>query len=143
MKDKRKALTKLHRVRTARKTMLVAWEFAVQQLSTTQLLSCQNMLWMFLQARAELSDLQGGPSGHEDSGELEVSPLPEDPSTWKVQLSFFGAAVLPVLWFWSQAETPALSRKVISCILFPVSACTCTWLPVIKFAFKMYAMSPA
>lgn len=53
--------------------------------------------------------------------DLEVSPLPEDPSDWRVQLSFFAAAVLPVLWFWGQAETPAISRKVVSCILFPVS----------------------
>lgn len=84
LKDKRKALTKLHK------------------------------------ARAELSDLQGG-SKMESHGslDLEVSPLPEDPSDWRVQLSFFAAAVLPVLWFWGQAETPAISRKVVSCILFP------------------------
>ncbi|KAK9805057.1 hypothetical protein WJX73_008678 [Symbiochloris irregularis] len=84
LKDKRKALTKLHK------------------------------------ARAELQESQHTEGlTPVDSGALPISPLPDDPTPWKVQVSFFVAAVLPVLWFWSQAETPALSRKVVSCILFP------------------------
>ena len=76
---------------------------------------------MAVQARAELNDLQSDGGPHvQGSTDLDLSVLPEDPSSWKTQLSFFGAGIVPVLWFWSQAETPALSRKVVSCILFPV-----------------------
>ena len=70
----------------------------------------------------------------QDNGAAELSPGPEleevlekAPDDWSLHASF-GVACLAILWFWTQPDTPSLSRKLASAIFFPVRpACTPLW----------------
>ena len=72
------------------------------------------------QARAELAGLP------DSNGAPELNPSPEIeealeaiPDDWSLHASF-AVACLSVIWFWCQADTPSLSRKLASAIFFPV-----------------------
>ena len=70
------------------------------------------------QARGELSTSQSGIVAEEVAPEIEEA-VGEVPDGWSLHGSF-ACACLAVVWFWCQAETPSLSRKLSSAIFFPV-----------------------
>ena len=139
LKDKRKAMAKLHRVCAVGWLARLSGTASVPSMHARALhqfclctsktpavhrflrLQTQHPglgLSMHVQARNELTETQTGIAGEDLAPDAEEA-LAEVPDSWSLHGSFT-VSCLAVIWFWCQPETPSLSRKLASTIFFPV-----------------------